>query len=114
MKIPLTVCFFLLIIFVFNVLDTKAQLFPVSMFKDELYLPNQWNSVTDCPLRYYDLGHSGVKSAANGRPAYEREFAHMAAIGWTDENQKIEWNCEGSLISENYIVTAGNCVLWKG
>ncbi|XP_063699751.1 uncharacterized protein LOC134830260 [Culicoides brevitarsis] len=37
----------------------------------------------------------------------------MAAIGWTQDDGTISWNCGGSLISENFIVTAGHCASWR-
>uniref|UniRef100_A0A182YRJ8 Peptidase S1 domain-containing protein n=1 Tax=Anopheles stephensi TaxID=30069 RepID=A0A182YRJ8_ANOST len=65
------------------------------------FLPNERESIDDCHLRYYKFGQGPEPLPAFGRPAYLREFAHMAAVGWTRDGGKVDWSCGGSLIWEN-------------
>lgn len=48
-------------------------------------------------------------TAVGGVDASAKEFPYMAALGY-GEDSNLQWNCGGSLISENYVVTAAHCI----
>lgn len=78
----------------------KASFTPLSILgaSDEVSIPN-------CA---YPTGLivGGVKTNAG-------EFPHMAAIGWS-ELATVKWNCGGTLISDQYVMTAGHCASVRG
>uniref|UniRef100_A0A336LYA5 CSON007921 protein n=1 Tax=Culicoides sonorensis TaxID=179676 RepID=A0A336LYA5_CULSO len=53
-------------------------------------------------------GHKVVSLIVGGEAAKPREFPHMALIGY-GEPDAIEYLCGGSLISENFVLSAGHC-----
>lgn len=64
------------------------------------------SSTQDLSLSQCDLT-SGL--IVGGKRANEKEFPHMAAIGYRDNNKKIIFGCGGSLISERFVLTAAHC-----
>lgn len=68
-------------------------------------------SVTECARFVRDYS-SLTYHILGGEATSLGDFPHMAAIGYTsfDTPGEIGWNCGGSLVAENYVMTAAHCL----
>ncbi|XP_055542434.1 uncharacterized protein LOC129728079 [Wyeomyia smithii] len=73
--------------------------------------PNERTTLDDCHLRFYKLLEEPEVKPAFGMPVPLKEFAHMGAIGWSQVNGTILWQCGGTLIWNNFVLTAAHCAV---
>lgn len=67
---------------------------------------DEQDSVLDVNIEKCDISSGFI---VGGKAAKEKEFPHMAAIGYADKRGKVQFKCGGSLISERFVLTAAHC-----
>ncbi|KAJ8942836.1 hypothetical protein NQ318_022851 [Aromia moschata] len=60
-------------------------------------------------VKVYDCAIEREELIVGGTNAKWKEFPHMALLGY-EMDDETEWACGGSLISEDYVLTAAHCI----
>ncbi|XP_058449049.1 uncharacterized protein LOC131429008 [Malaya genurostris] len=88
-------------------LQPAENIYPTDVNK--AMLPKERQTLNDCHLRYHKYGDYNLVYPIFGVPVRIGEFAHMAAIGWTEQNSIVDFSCGGSLITATHILTGAHC-----
>ncbi|XP_037049476.1 serine protease snake-like isoform X2 [Bradysia coprophila] len=61
-------------------------------------------------MKVSNCAHIATPLILGGTEAKLREFPHMALIGFGDDDGTIYWDCGGTLVSEQFVLSAAQCI----
>ncbi|KAJ9594346.1 hypothetical protein L9F63_014222 [Diploptera punctata] len=97
---------FVIVISSGEIAQKKCEEYANAVYQDEdspVLTPNAVNNkVSTC-------GIVEVPLVVGGTDAGSKEFPHMAVIGYGNSPRNAEWDCGGSLVSEEWILSVAHC-----
>lgn len=73
--------------------------------------PNKRKSQTACDNIETELKSNIRFLITDGEDAEQKEFPHMAALGFDGDDNTVDWRCGACIISNNFLLTAAHCVI---
>ncbi|XP_063907353.1 serine protease snake-like [Zophobas morio] len=88
---------------------SKKKCEEYSAYVNETYIP-PIGLIDAEPVTSYECGHTVETLIVGGTEAQQKEFPHMAAIGYGSSIEDAGWFCGGTLLSDEYVLTAAHCL----
>lgn len=89
---------------------SKAKCQEYGKYVFEWETPPTLGFLQEPPINVSKCGFESKPLIIGGEDALVREFPHMALLGYGKTESTRNWSCGGTLISEEFVLTAGHCI----